>query len=205
MAGYTEGEEASSLAQVLCRLRPSFERRLRRQFPSIPHHDREDLFQETCTRALEACSQVKFENEENVRGWVWAIAHNLVVDFLRHQGTRAANEVPVPPDVVVERGPAEEAMDHEQQELLDRCLGKLAPEDRALLEMRYLQRMSSKEIAAALRVHKGTVGSRLSRIREELRELLGNSLEDFFWARRRTSSGFAERAGGEVMLHLGHH
>lgn len=69
----------------------------------------------------------------------------------------------------------------EQQEALQRALEQLSPEHRQVLLLRVVQQMSYDEIAQALSLESGTVKSRISRARRQLREILlrqGNFFSD---------------------------
>jgi RNA polymerase sigma-70 factor (ECF subfamily) len=70
-------------------------------------------------------------------------------------------------------GPYEQTRLRERAERLQRALGRLSFEHRAVLLLRELEALSCEEIAEALRLPEGTVKSRLARAREALRaELL---------------------------------
>jgi RNA polymerase sigma-70 factor (ECF subfamily) len=56
--------------------------------------------------------------------------------------------------------------------MLDRALGELPAEQRAVFCLRVFEELSYREIADALGIEMGTVMSRLSRAREKLREAL---------------------------------
>jgi RNA polymerase sigma-70 factor (ECF subfamily) len=60
----------------------------------------------------------------------------------------------------------------EQQELLQAALQRLDPQLRAIFLLRELEGQSYREIARALDIAEGTVGSRLNRARRELKEHL---------------------------------
>jgi RNA polymerase sigma-70 factor (ECF subfamily) len=75
---------------------------------------------------------------------------------------------PPAPEPPLDR-PMEEA---ERKALVDKALGQLDPEDRALLLMRETEDKSYEEIASILGTALGTVKSRLARSREKLRLLL---------------------------------
>ena len=60
----------------------------------------------------------------------------------------------------------------EQQELLQAALQRIDPQLRAIFLLRELESQSYREIAQALAIPEGTVGSRLNRARRELKEHL---------------------------------
>ena len=68
--------------------------------------------------------------------------------------------------------PADETAQHERAEHLERAFEELTPEHQAVLVLRVVQELSYEEIAAALEVPVGTVMSRLSRARAELKSRL---------------------------------
>lgn len=108
---------------------------------------------------------------------------NAAIDFLRrekhHLGNLPLEEAPERPDP---RQPELLAEQREQQEALQRALDQLSPEHRqVLLLLRVVQQMSYDEIAQALSLESGTVKSRISRARRQLREILlrqGNFFSD---------------------------
>lgn len=65
----------------------------------------------------------------------------------------------------------------ERQELLDRALSRIEPELRSIFVLREVEGLSYVEIAEAMDIPSGTVGSRLNRARHELQK----HLIDFGW------------------------
>lgn len=84
-----------------------------------------------------------------------------------------SGRIPSQPELLAEQ--------REQQEALQRALDQLSPEHRQVLLLRVVQQMSYDEIAQALSLESGTVKSRISRARRQLREILlrqGNFFPD---------------------------
>jgi RNA polymerase sigma-70 factor (ECF subfamily) len=75
----------------------------------------------------------------------------------------------------VEDDPAEHAADSERDARLRECFGGLAPEHQAVLALRAVQDLSYEEIAKVLNIPIGTVMSRLSRARADLKRRLSES------------------------------
>lgn len=69
---------------------------------SVGRHDGADCFQETILSALRAYPRLR--NAENLRGWLFTIAHRKVIDHARRR-TRQAVPVGDPPEPVVAAGP----------------------------------------------------------------------------------------------------
>jgi RNA polymerase sigma-70 factor (ECF subfamily) len=136
--------------------------------------DADDLAQETFVRAYQAIG--RFRVGEPLQPWLSRITVNLTYSLFRRRRRRP--EVPIEP--LVEAGrqwatdddPAERAAESEQHERLAAAFAELSPEHQAVLTLRVVQDLSYDEIARTLGVPPGTVMSRLSRARTELRARL---------------------------------
>lgn len=94
--GSTEGRE--SFDRLLAELRPKLHRYCARMTGSVI--DGEDVLQEALVKALEAFPRTgKLENPE---GWLFRIAHNAALDFLRRRARRDAIRSDEDPDMIVE-------------------------------------------------------------------------------------------------------
>ena len=112
------------------------------------------------------------------RPWLLRIAVNACTDELRRRGRRPASSLemameegaPDPPDP----GPLPEsaALSAEMQGRIGRALQLLVPEQRMAVHLRDVEGLGYAEIAAAMKTSVGTVKSRISRGRTELRRLL---------------------------------
>ena len=108
-----------------------------------------------------------FRGDSRFSSWLYRLTTNAAIDFLRrekhHLGNLPLEEAPERPDP---RQPELLAEQREQQEALQRALDQLSPEHRQ---------------AQALSLESGTVKSRISRARRQLREILlrqGNFFSD---------------------------
>ena len=130
----------------------------------------EDLAQETFLRAWRARGGRR--PDASVRGWLLAIAMNVVRDDARRRRRRpieAADEIP---DAPGGSDPAERA---EASEALDRfraALDALPDNHREMFLLRERDGLPYREIAEVLRCPVGTVMSGLARAREKLLEAL---------------------------------
>ena len=133
--------------------------------------DADDLAQETFVRAWGAID--RFERGAPLYPWLARITTNLAFSLFRSRRRRP--ETPIEPlleagrQFSVEDDPAEHAARSEHDERLRACFARLAPEHQAVLALRVLQDLSYEDIARALNVPTGTVMSRLSRARAELK------------------------------------
>jgi len=121
----------------------------------------EDVFQEACIKAIEKISS--FKEQASFGTWLWRIAHNLCLDYLRKQRQH--------PETIFEeqKQQAPEGMD---PALLQECLEHLTTQQRRVFELFYIQQLSQKEIAQQLSIPYGTVRSRLYYAKKRLRKFL---------------------------------
>jgi len=133
--------------------------------------DADDLAQETFVRAYRALE--RFRVGEPLYPWLSRITMNLAFSLHRYRKRRPETSI----EPLVEAGqqwgvdddPAEHAAESEQRERMQAAFAELSEEHQAVLGLRVLQDMSYEQIATTLNVPVGTVMSRLSRARVELR------------------------------------
>jgi RNA polymerase sigma-70 factor, ECF subfamily len=136
--------------------------------------DADDLAQETFVRAWGAFG--RFELGQPLYPWLARIVTNQAYSLFRHRKRRP--ETSIEPLVEggqqwgVEDDPAEHTAEAERAARLRSCFGELQPEHQAVLALRAVQDLSYDEIANALNIPIGTVMSRLSRARGELKRRL---------------------------------
>jgi RNA polymerase sigma-70 factor (ECF subfamily) len=133
--------------------------------------DGNDLVQDTLERALRATES---HTPENARAWLITMMHNLFVDRCRVQSRQPElvpiddedNDVPEPdPEVVPEWATISPAQ-------LEAALSLLDDRFRRVYELHALSGASYDEIAETLSIPRNTVGTRLARARQKVRELL---------------------------------
>jgi len=128
--------------------------------------DAGDLTQQTYLQAFTKITQ--FDGRSALATWIYRIAVTEGLQWLRRarlkrsavslvSDTAARNELPA----------SDLRLD------MDAALGRLDPEDRTVLLLRYEAGASYREIAELLSCAEGTVASRLHRCRERLRGILG--------------------------------
>ncbi len=136
--------------------------------------DADDLAQETFVRAYQAIG--RFRVGEPLYPWLARIASNLALSLLRSR--RRKLETPLEPLVEaghqwgVDADPADDVARSERDRHLQAAFAELKPEHQAVLILRVVQDLSYEEIARTLSVPLGTVMSRLSRARAELKARL---------------------------------
>jgi len=136
--------------------------------------DADDLAQETFVRAYQAID--RFRVGEPMQPWLIRIATNLCFSLFRRRRRRPESSLEAQAEAGVQWAthddPAEHAERSERDRRVQAAFAKLSEEHQAVLALRAVQDLSYEEIAAALKIPPGTVMSRLSRARAELRKKL---------------------------------
>jgi RNA polymerase sigma-70 factor, ECF subfamily len=128
----------------------------------------DDLVQSCLTRAL--AKQHLWQPGTDLRAWLFTILHNQHVNDVRRsvrEGVTVAVE-DMAPVLTVHPG----AMAALELRDLEAAIAKLAPEQRQVILLVGLEGMQYDEVASILGVPVGTVRSRLSRGRDQLRRLM---------------------------------
>ena len=141
-----------------------------------------DISQETFLKVFRSLNL--FRGQSAFSTWVFSIAHNLCIDFVRKQKRRGLYLTRVneeDPEMQNLRDPRHEpeavAEKREIVSEIDRALGALTPDLREIFLLREVAGLQYQEIADTLDIELGTVKSRIARARCALREEL-NSLRN---------------------------
>lgn len=144
--------------------------------------DREDaldLAQEAFFNAWRGLSS--FQGNSSFSTWVYRLASNACIDFLRKRKRRQQGEsphslddeeAPLPEPADPRGSPEEELERRELRRAVERGLQALPDHHRQVLVMRELSGMSYQEIGAVLDLDLGTVKSRIARARLALKKFL---------------------------------
>lgn len=134
----------------------------------------EDVVQDTLVVVWRSAG--KYRGEGRLVTWLMRIAHHAAIKSLRHRVTLISEEMenslpgadPLPEELV---------QSGERTEWLRQGMERLSPEHRAVLELVFFQGLSLQETALVCDCPLGTVKSRLSYARQQLRGLL-NRMEE---------------------------
>jgi len=135
---------------------------------------RDDLVQETCSRALARRDQ--WQPGTRLDSWMFRIAQNLWLDRKRAERSRGE---PIDIDMVVDLTDSDGRTITENRLALGevlRGLDQLSPEHRVLIGLVCVDGMTYKEAAEILEVPLGTVMSRLARARLALHDAIHRTL-----------------------------
>ena len=120
-----------------------------------------------------------FRGDASFSTWLYRLASNACVDLLRRESRHrtaaglSLDDEELNLDVPDETpSPQDEAERRELREEIERGLASLSPEHRQVLVLREIHQLSYDEIAETLDLDVGTVKSRISRGRKQLRKFL---------------------------------
>ncbi len=133
--------------------------------------DAEDLVQEILMQVWR--SLPGYDQKAKLSTWCYRIALNTAISWKR-DATRAKRRRPEN-RVATEHLPSQTNFSNEAK-LLDRFLGSLSEIDRAVLLM-YLDDLTNQEIAESIGVSDGAIRTRISRIRDQLKNWEANDGE----------------------------
>lgn len=138
------------------------------------HEDADDLAQEAFVRAWQALE--RFRAGEPIYPWLARIVTNLAFSLFRRRRRRPETSIEPLLDAGRQWGVEDDPIEHtargEREEMLHEAFAELSDDHRAILVLRVVDGLSYDEIARALEIAPGTVMSRLSRARAELRTRL---------------------------------
>lgn len=129
-------------------------------------HLMQDVMQETYVKAYSNLST--FDHRSSFQTWIYRICHNAAIDQIRTRKREQPSEI---------YDQADDAP-HSNERRIDvmRALGTLSAEHRSVVILVDEQGFTYDEAAAVLNVPSGTIASRLSHARRELRVVLGSYL-----------------------------
>ena len=126
-----------------------------------------DIFQETFVKAIMTIKQGRYTESGKFPAWISRIAHNLIIDYFRQERSENMQSSDLEAvDVLTRKALCEETIEdvliarqiHDDVKYL---IGELPPLQREVLNMRYYQNLSFKEIAEATNVSINTALGRM--------------------------------------------
>jgi len=129
--------------------------------------DAADVTQQVFLQAYRSIGQ--FNGRSRFETWLYRLAVNESLQHLRRNRRWRHHELDWEP---MDDTSQEDAA--ERKELLEQALQRIDPELRSIFLLREVEELSYHEIAEALEIPEGTVGSRLNRARRELQRHLSD-------------------------------
>jgi len=128
--------------------------------------DASDLTQQVFLQVFRKIGQ--YSGRAQFGTWIYRVAINEALQHLRRSKRTRLRRLEQEP---MDRSP-DSYRNVGDKELLEQALEQLDPELRSAFLLREVEGLSYKEIAEALQIPEGTVGSRLNRVRRELKQHL---------------------------------
>jgi RNA polymerase sigma-70 factor (ECF subfamily) len=129
--------------------------------------DPDDLVQDLFEKTMRSVRPIP--EGANERAWLSRVLHNLFIDKLRRRNARREDPLDEPVELPVEDRAWWHTLTVDE---IRATLARLPEEQRMTFELFAFEGRSYDDIAAALGVAKATVGTRILRARQKLRELL---------------------------------
>ncbi len=118
------------------------------------HHDAEDLTEQVFLKAWESMGQ--YRGEVPFKGWVFRIAHNLVIDHYRTR--KELMDLTERPEIPGNNRNVEDSLlSDEQSDQLARTIGRLSPLHQHVLTLRFINGLSMEEVARILDRNSGAI------------------------------------------------
>jgi RNA polymerase sigma-70 factor (ECF subfamily) len=137
------------------------------------HADAEDVTQEALVRAFKGLSS--FREESGFGTWLHRIVVNLAMNKKKQLSSRARREVPVDhPEAAAVAAPSDGTPDHEMQGSIERALHELPTLQRAVVILRHINGLSTKQVSSILQCSEGTVKTHLFRGLRSMRHKLAH-------------------------------
>ncbi len=142
------------------------------------YHSAQDAAQDTFLKAYQGLKA--FRPEASVYTWLYRIAVNTCIDYKRKSSLESLFRHRFDDERLIEQEPSDEPSPERASESgqlafnLKKALDRLPRKLRAAIVLKEIEGLSYGEIADTLGISLGTVKSRISRARDELKELMQN-------------------------------
>ncbi len=142
--------------------------------------DAEDIAQEALIKL--SIKRPKFENENQLKAYLFTICRNLSLNYLKKQGRTHPMTQEIAENIEDELQEVEERMELEDsKQTLHRALLELKQEYREVLYLRYFESLSAKEAAKIMKCSEKKLTALAYQARQQLKKILekeGYSIEN---------------------------
>jgi RNA polymerase sigma-70 factor (ECF subfamily) len=144
---------------------------------AVSEHDADEIFQDCWLRVIRKADGYR---RDRFRGWVYRIAHNLMIDHVRRRKSTLSMDVPAGGDGLTladslpapNRSPSDDALGNELAVRIRQAVDRLAPEQREVFLLRTEGEVPFREIARIQRVPVNTALARMQYALQKLRVIL---------------------------------
>ncbi len=134
--------------------------------------NRNDLEQEILIQLWHSLG--KFDGRVKITTWIYRIALNTAISFYRKESKVSKNKIPIDKSIISLSNNENDIELNQNITLLYKFIDKLNELDKALILL-YLDDNKHKEIAEILGISETNVGTKISRIKKELKEQFNNN------------------------------
>lgn len=135
--------------------------------------DADEVAQEAFLSAWKALPN--FRGESQFSTWLYQLTTHAAIDLMRREKRQIAADITEVSAADPAPSPQQQAEQSEQREIVRDAILQLAPEQREVVVLRFMEELSYEEIGAVLKLPSGTVKSRLNRAKAQLKEILSKS------------------------------
>jgi len=135
-------------------------------------NDAEDIAGETFLRALKTLDSYQ-ERGVPMQAWLFKIAHNLIVDYLRKKTKIKIQAIDITP-LADDEDPTVMVEKKVQLEKVKKAMINLTDDQREVIGLRFLGGMTSREVAQVMNKNDGAVREMQRAAIEKLRNILTN-------------------------------
>lgn len=135
-------------------------------------HLAEDLTGQVFLRMLEAIQNQRAW-QTSFSGWLYRIAHNIIIDHYRRRGRAQQTSLEDTPDLPAQQGdPMEAVAEHLSQEQLRAAIKRLTAEQAQVIVLRFLEGLNIAEVSKIMQKSEGAIKALQYRAVTSLREIL---------------------------------
>ena len=117
-----------------------------------------------------------FRGDSQFSTWLYQLTTHAAIDLMRREKRQiAADDITEVSAADPAPSPQQQAEQSEQREIVRDAILQLAPEQREVVVLRFMEELSYEEIGAVLKLPSGTVKSRLNRAKAQLKDILSKS------------------------------
>jgi RNA polymerase sigma-70 factor (ECF subfamily) len=114
----------------------------------------------------------RFQGKSQVGTWLLAIARHKAISALRHRSEPQLDDHMAEAAVDPLDDPETQADNKDRCEIVQKCLKRLSPRHREILDLVYYHEKSVREVAQIVRIPEGTVKTRMFHARKHMSRLL---------------------------------